>query len=112
MKEGGHVDTWLKSAAPGHCPCGKALPVGRTKLCGDSACLKKYGRLMTKDRRPPSYLREVTAHGPVKDNPRRVCMQLACGHAVETHRSTAQPVGNRARCLTCAAEAESTPPSG
>lgn len=113
MKKGGELEKWLNTAAPGHCPCGTLLPPGHSVLCASKACRTKYDSLMTKDRRPPSFLREVKSHGDVENRPRQVRMNLACGHFRDTHRSTAQAVGTRARCLVCQEEAAApkTPPT-
>lgn len=105
MKAGGELEAWLKKAKSGRCPCGRRLPEGRTVLCARKECRTEYDRLTTRDRRGPTYLRTVTAHGAVEEKPRRVRLSLECGHTVDTYRSTAQPVGARVRCPTCQQQA-------
>lgn len=109
MKAGGELEAWLKTAKPGHCPCGAQLPPERGVLCASKGCRAEYLRLTTRDRRGPTYLREVVGHEVVEGKPRRVRMRLKCGHASETFRSTAQAVGGRVRCTAC--QTESTAPA-
>lgn len=102
MKRGGALETWLTSARPGRCPCGRKLGTrSDAKLCRNSVmtgCRQRYQQLYQEDLHGPSYVREVRGRTLWGD---KIRLRLSCSHVELLPPSVADRVGSRRRCRAC-----------